>query len=141
MKSNLLSSLIKKEELSTSTENKECDELLEKLFERKNFSVKKVSLQEVQALEREKFSNISLIEEIITSCANLFFNDALITTFTGKFNEFIASAKGLILPVYCSGEEDNFWLFYCSDFAENLKKMCEGQVHWLLVGSRISNNT
>ena len=66
MKSTLLSSRIKKEELSTSTENKECDELLEKLFERKNFSLKKVSLQEVQALEREKFSNISLIEEIIT---------------------------------------------------------------------------
>ena len=112
-----------KEELPISTENKECDELLEKVFERKNFSLKKVSLQEVQALEREKFSNISLIEELITSCSNLFSNDAL-TTFTGKFNEFVASAKELILPVYCSGEEDNFWLFYCSDSAENLKRKC-----------------
>ena len=112
-----------KEELPISTENKECDELLEKVFERKNFSLKKVSLQEVQALEREKFSNISLIEELLTSCANLFSNDAL-TTFTGKFNEFVASSKELILPVYCSGEEDNFWLFYCSDSAENLKRKC-----------------
>lgn len=106
-----------------STENKECDELLEKVFERMNFSLEKVSIQEVQAVEREKFSNISLIEEIISSCANLFSNVAL-TAFTGKFNEFVANAKELILPIYCSGEEDNFWLFYCSDSAENLEKNC-----------------
>ena len=109
-----------KEELP-STQNKECDQLLEKVFEKRNFSQGKVSLKDVQAVKSEMFSNISLIEEALSSCSNLFTDDAL-TAFTSKFNEFVANAKELILPVYCSGEEDNFWLFCCPDSAENLKK-------------------
>ena len=109
-----------KEELP-STQNKECDQLLEKVFEKRNFSQEKVSLKDVQGVKSEMFSNISLIEEALSSCSNLFTDDAL-TAFTSKFNEFVANAKELILPVYCSGEEDNFWLFYCPDSAENLKK-------------------
>ena len=45
--------------------SKECDELLEKVFEKRNFSQEKVSIEDVQAVKSERFSNISLIEEVI----------------------------------------------------------------------------
>ena len=104
-----------------SPENKECDELLEKVFKKRNFSQEKVSIEDVQAVKSERFSNISLIEEVISSCANLFLDNALIA-FTRKFDEFVSNAKELILPVYCSDEEGNLWLFYCTYTAENLKR-------------------
>ena len=116
-----------------SPENKECEELLEKVFKKRNFSQEKVSIEDVQAVRSERFSNISLIEEVISSCANLFLDDAL-NAFTRKFDEFVSNAKELILPVYCSDEEDNFWLFYCAYTAENLKRKGSNDkltVYWL----------
>ena len=76
-------------------------------------------------MNNDKFSNVCLMEEIIFSCANFFLDDALIE-FKEKLKNAISNAKGLILPVYCNDdEEDNFWLFYCSNSVENLQETCE----------------
>ena len=116
-----LSSILMKKKSCPPLKTRNVISYWKKYLRKGNFSQGKVSLKDVQAVKSEMFSNISLIEEALSSCSNLFTDDAL-TAFTSKFNEFVANAKELILPVYCSGEEDNFWLFCCPDSAENLKK-------------------
>lgn len=77
----------------------------------------------------EKFGRVSVIEELIFSCENLFKNDALVDL-REKLEEFVSNAKGLVLPIYCNEEEDNFWLFYYPDSVSNLQE--KGPKHKLV---------
>ncbi len=114
-----------KEHEETSSVGKECQELLETVFGRKNFSgTKKISQGDIQAVTKEKFASISVIQELIRSCENLFSNDAL-AELRRESDEFSIDAQEVILPLYCSDEEDNFWLLYYTDSVRNLQQITE----------------
>ena len=101
----------KSEEQAISVLSEDAEQLLMNIFGTNIFVTRKITMEDVQKLDKEKLSNVSVIEDLMVVCKDLFMEEA-IAELKEKLTEVINNANGLILPIYCEDEQDSFWLFY-----------------------------
>ena len=110
------------------------NELLVEVFGSRNFLERKISKEDVDTMNINLLSNVTLFEEMLFDCANLFEPDAL-EEIKLKLNSYISSAEGVVVPIYCQEDvEDVFWLFFYPGSVTDLKaKGAEDKVagNWL----------
>ena len=108
-------------EQSTSA-TEESHQLLLQIFGTRDFhDGNKISKDHVCSIPPENLAKVVAVHKLIEMCDSLFMEDALVQLHA-RLDNFVANANGLILPVYCNEEEDNFfWLFYFHGTLSNLQ--------------------